>query len=171
MGRLSELSKGKREYLPAYWPANPQLGRPAPIPMKLQVLTDDDMQRAVLAAKVRLKELGLNIESQYNQDEVETEVSVQVLAICCRDNDQPEKVAFATDADDLRANTAPWERGEVVDAWRPWQERRNPLRQLSEKERAVIDEALKKKDAATLRACGADMLASFMTSSGSPPPT
>lgn len=167
LSRFTELSKGKREYLQAYWPANPQLGRPDPIPMKLQVLTEDEVQTAVLEGKAYLAKRGLNIESQFNQDEVETEISVRVLAAACRDNDQPDKVSFSVDVDDLRRNTAPWERGEVVEAWKGWQERRNPLRALTAEERAHIDEAVKKKDAATLRACDVDSLVSFMISSDS----
>ncbi len=170
MSRLAELSKGKREYLQAYWPANPQLGRPDPIPMKLQVLSDHEMQQAIAAAHARLAELKL-VVGQYTVDELETETSVQVLALACRDNDQPEKVAFATDADDLRRNTTPWERGEVVDAWRPWQERRNPLRPLTAEERQAITVELEKKSAPTLRAFGADMLVSYLISSASPPST
>ncbi len=165
--RLSELSKGKREYLQAYWPANAQLGRKDPIPVKLQVLTDGEMQDAVIEGKKYLKSRGLDTESQFNQDEVETEISIRVLAIACRDNDQPETVSFVVDADDLRRSTTPWERGEVVEAWKPWQERRNPARALTAEERQAIEELVKKKDAATLRACDADMLVSYMLSSDS----
>lgn len=170
MSRLSELSKGRREYLQAYWPANPQLGRPDPIPMKLQVLSDDEMQRAIAAAHARLRDLKMEV-GQYTADELETETSVQVLALACRDNDQPATVSFAQDADDLRQNSTPWERGEVVDAWRPWQERRNPTRALSADEEREIDAAIKKKAATTLRAFGADTLVSYMISSASRPPT
>lgn len=167
MSRLAELSKGRREYLQAYWPANPQLGRPDPIPMKLQVLTEDEQQSALVEAKSYLKRLGVNIESQFSQDEVEGEIAVRVMALACRDNDQPATVSFAVDADDLRKNTAPWERGEVVEAWKVWQERRNPFRGLTADERAHLDEAIKKKDAVTLRACDADLLVSYMLSSDS----
>jgi hypothetical protein len=168
LSRLSELSKGAREYLPAFWPANAQLGRPDPIPMKLAVLTDDDMQQAIAAAHARLREVKLEV-NQYTVDELETETSIQVLARACRDNDQPEKVTFAVDAEDLRRNTTPWERAEVVDAWRPWQERRNPLRRLTADERQNLDALVKKKDATTLRACGLDLLVSYMLTSDSPP--
>ncbi len=171
MSRFADLSKGKREYLQAYWPANPQLGRPVTMPMKLQVLTDDELQYAIVTARKHLSERGLNVDSQYSQDEVETETCVQLLAIACRDNDQPAIVAFVVDADDLRRNTTPWERGEVITAWRPYQERRAPLRSLTPAERAEIDAVLKKKDSAALRAFGGDMLASYMLFSDSPPST
>jgi hypothetical protein len=58
-----------------------------------------------------------------------------------------------------------------VDAWRPWQERRNPLRPLTVEERRAIETELEKKSAPTLRAFGADMLVTFMLSSASPPST
>lgn len=166
LSRLAELSKGRREYLQSYWPANAQLGRPNPIPMKLQVLSDDEMQQAIAAAHARLRDLKLDV-GQYTADELESETCTQVLALACRDNDDPAKVSFAVDVDDLRRNSTPWERGEVIDAWRPWQERRNPLRVLLPEERQALDESVKKKDAVTLRACAVDMLVSYLLSSDS----
>lgn len=170
MSRFTELAKGTREYLPAFWPANAQLGRPEPIAMRLAVLTDDDFQLSIADAHARLRELKLEIGA-YTADELETETSVQVLARACRDAADPDKVSFAVDAEDLRKHTAPWERAEVIDAWRPWQERRNPMRALTVEERQAVEENVKKKDGASLRACGLDLLVGFLLTSESPPST
>lgn len=169
MSRFAELSKGRREYLQAFWPANPQLGRPDPIPLKLQVLTDEEFQEAIAAAHERLRLLKLDGRGELAVEDVENEISIQLLARACRDDSQPATVAFCVDADDLRRHTTPWERGEVGAVWKDFQERRNPQRELTERERQEVEAAIKKKAAMTLRAFGPDTLVSFMLTSASPP--
>jgi len=168
--RFDELSKGRREYLAAMWPANAQLGRPDPIPLKIQALSHDEFQAAIAAAHERYRALKTPTDG-LGADDFEAEVSLQILAMACRDNDHPEKLAFAQDADDLRRNTTPWEQAEVGDVWKSFQERRNPLRALLPEERAAIASLVKKKQAMTLRACGLDSLVSFLLTLDSPPST
>jgi hypothetical protein len=168
VSRLGDLSKGRREYLQAAWPANAQLGRPASIPCKLQALSDEEFQEAIAAAHERFRQLKIPADGM-NADDFEGEVSIQVLARACRDDDKPETTTFALDADDLRRSSSPWERGEVSKLWAAFQERRNPIYALLPEERARIAEALKKKDGASLRGFGVDSLVSFMITSESPP--
>lgn len=167
---LSDLVKGRREYLPIAWPANSQLGRPEPMPCKLQALSDADFQEAVAAAHERFRQLKIPHDGM-SADDFEGEVSVQVLARALRDHAKPESLSFVTDADDLRRNTSPWERDEVGKLWSAFQERRNPLRALLPEEREQVTAALKKKDAMSLRAFGVDTLVSWLTTTVSPPST
>jgi hypothetical protein len=167
MSRLGDLSKGRREYLQIAWPVNAQLGRPEPIPCKLQVLNDEEFQEAISAAHERFRQLKIPVDGM-NADDFEGEVSVQVLARACRDQDNPEKTTFALDADDLRRNASPWERGEVSKLWATFQERHNPLHELLPEERESIVDAIKKKDGARLRGFGVDSLVSFLLTSASP---
>lgn len=167
MTRLGDLAKGRREYLQIAWPANAQLGRPESIPCKLQALNDEEFQEAIAAAHERFRTLKIPADGM-NADDFEGEVSVQVLARACRDNDNPEKTTFALDADDLRRNASPWERGEVSKLWATFQERRNPLHELLPEEKERIVDAVKKKDATSLRGFGVDSLVSFMITSASP---
>lgn len=170
MSRLGDLTKGRREYLQIAWPANAQLGRPESIPCKLQALTDEQFQEAIAAAHERFRFLKIPHDGM-NADDFEGEVSVQVLARACRDNDKPETTTFALDADDLRRNASPWERGEVSKLWAKFQERHNPMHALLPEERASVLEALKKKDGMTLRGFGVDSLVTFLLTSDSPPST
>jgi hypothetical protein len=168
VSRLDDLSRGRRDYLAASWPSNPQLGRPDPIPVKLQALSDDDFQECVAAAHERFRKLKIPHDGM-SADDFEAEVSIQLLARACRDPEQPDKVAFVQDADDLRRNTTSWERAEVGEIWKTYQERRNPTRALLPEERARIDALVKKKDPMILRAVGLDSLVSYMLTSGNPP--
>lgn len=167
MSVLSELTKGRREYLQASWPANAQLGRPEPIPLKLQALSDEEFQLAVAAAHERFRMLKIPHDGM-SADDFEGEVSVQILARACRDNEKPDTVSFALDADDLRRNSSPWERGEIGEIWKKLQERRNPMHALLPEERERIVDAVKKKDAMSLRGFGVDTLVSFMLTTESP---
>jgi hypothetical protein len=168
MSRLSDLASGRREYLQTAWPANVQLGRPEPIPLKLQALSDEQFQEAIAAAHERLRTLKIPHEGISGADHLEGEVSLQILARACRDNDNPATTSFAIDADDLRRNSSPWEQSEIGDQWKAFQERRNPIFELRPEEKERIVDALKKKDATSLRGFGVDSLVSFMLTSGSP---
>jgi hypothetical protein len=168
--RLDELSKGRREYLQTVWPANPQLGRPEGIPVKLQVLNEEQFQDALSAAHERFREKKIPPDGM-NADDFEGELQLQLLARACRDNDKPETVCFAMDAADLRRNTTPWERAEVARDWALFQERRNPMHALLPEERAQVLDAVKKKDATSLRGFGVDSLVSYLLTSDSPQST
>jgi hypothetical protein len=169
MTRLTDLTKGRREYLASQWPANPKLGRPEAMPLKIQALTDEDFQECVAAAYERFRSLKLETNA-YTADDLESEISIQILARACRDPEQPDKVSFAVDADDLRRNSSPWERTEVGEIWKQWQDERNPTG-LSQPERDRIAALVKKKEVTTLKACGVDSLASYLLTMASQPST
>jgi len=183
--RLSHLAQGKRALVSTSWPANPDMGRPEPLPIALQALSVAELLEAAAAAREVFGAAHLSHNDAAFADTFTAELAIQILARACRDARNPG-LTFAVDVEDIRRNTVHEECAQVFEQWKTLQARVNPgpyagvtsrelielgLPVLSQAEYDAVREAVKKKDGASLRAFGLDTLVSFTITSGSPPST
>lgn len=160
--RLAKLRRGKLEYKRARWPRSDD-------ECLLRVLTCSEVQECQAHAFRRFKELDIPVVPA-TMSLFEDECLTQVLFRGCRDPNDPERLTYAIDVDDMRDNTTVDERAAMYTVFRDLCEEQDPDPEtVSPELLRQIEEAVKKKDAALLRGFGSSALVSFMLSTDSPP--
>ncbi len=141
------------------------------IAIRMEVISDSDVQSSVAAAFRRFLSIGLPLPKDdiTIAPDFENEVMLQVLWRACRDPRDRTRPAAAS-ADAMRDVTTVAQR---VAAYRVYRDLENEVdpdaETLTEELRDAILDAIKKKDAARLRAYGSRTLSSFLLSGAVPP--
>lgn len=140
--------------------------------VRLWAPTTEDKQLAYAAALDRMRATGTPVTA-ITHEELREENTLQVLAMCVQDMDRPLAGEAGTSgrceplatADELRATLDTFEREALVDELNELIETVAPdLTSLADEDRLLVEEALKKKDARSLRNCGSRTLSAFLLS-------
>jgi hypothetical protein len=136
--------------------------------VKLRVLSCSEVQDCYAAAFARFADLKIPTDTVQTAGPFEEEIATQVLFHACLKPDDGARIAI--DVDDLRDNTTPAERSAMFELYAGFAESVDPIpTALTAEQRRAIADAVKKKDAASLKRFGSSALATFMTTSDAQP--
>lgn len=162
LSRLGQLRQGKRALKRVRWPGED-------LDLDLQVLSCGETQEAYAGALARFRSLEMSAEALPLLELFQEEVVVQLMWRACRDPEDAARAWFPS-VDEMRSVTTVDERNAVWEAYCDHKEQIDPdARSLTAEDEAGILDAIKKKDASSLRGFGCSALANYMLFSASPP--
>ena|SRR5215831_5664583 len=155
LSRLAALRDAEL-FTEATWPGHPD------VKLKIRSLTCAEVLECRAAAEKEFKDRGL-ADSVLNADAKEEEVAIQILARVLRDQVDPKGMPFAESPDDLRSNTSPDQRAELIVAFNEHRQKTDPWpSELGDEVLAEIETAVKKKDRIRLRSLGSGVLVTYL---------